>query len=163
MFCIACGERLEPTMAFCAKCGAKVGDTDIAGATAAAPDKQALKNLSKGQIIAGLVVGVAILAAASFVRSSFKGQSESIQNGESIDLQLSEAGMFYKQKNYTEAIRIWRSLADSGVREAQYNLGQAYDYGEGVVKDPAQSALWYSKAAKQGDAAGLYDLGVDYL
>jgi TPR repeat protein len=81
----------------------------------------------------------------------------------SIDSQFSEAVMFYKQKNYTEAIKIWRSLADGGDSDSQYNLGQAYDNGEGVVKDPAQSALWYSKAAKQGDAAAQYNLGVDYL
>jgi TPR repeat protein len=85
-----------------------------------------------------------------------------------LDSQLGEAGVFYQKKNYTEAIRIWRSLADwngtsSGDSDAQYNLGLAYDSGEGVAKDPAQSALWYFRAAKQGDAAAQYNLGVDYL
>jgi len=163
VFCMACGERLETTAGFCGKCGAKVGGTDVAAATAGASVKQALKNLSKGHIIAGLVVGVAILVAASFVRSSFKGQSESIQNEKSIDSRLSEAHTFYENKDYTKAIQIWRSLADSGVSEAQLNLGIVYDNGEGVAKDPAQSAAWYLKAAKLGLADAQYNVGVDYL
>lgn len=163
MFCIACGERLEPTMAFCGKCGAKVGDTDIAGTEARAPERQAPKSLSRGRIVAGLLVGVAILAAASFVRLSFKGQSESMQDGKSIDSQLDEAGKFYQKKNYAAAIQIWRSLADSAVPEAQLNLGIMYDDGTGVAKDPAQSAAWYLKAAKLGLANAQFNIGVDYL
>ena len=35
--------------------------------------------------------------------------------------------------------------------EAQFNLGYAYEYGLGVLKDLQQAIAWYEKAAAQGD------------
>jgi TPR repeat protein len=33
---------------------------------------------------------------------------------------------------------------------AQYNLGWAYEHGEGTVKDIVKATKWYNLAAKQG-------------
>ena len=33
---------------------------------------------------------------------------------------------------------------------AQYNLGNMYDFGEGVPENDAEAVKWYRKAADQG-------------
>jgi uncharacterized protein len=45
-----------------------------------------------------------------------------------------EAGMSMPQ-NYAEAIKWWRRSADQGYGPAQFSLGLAYAYGEGVTQD----------------------------
>ncbi len=52
--------------------------------------------------------------------------------------------------------------ANAGDADAQYNLGSAYDLGQGVPQDNAQAAAWYRKAAEQGHAAAQYNLGASY-
>jgi uncharacterized protein len=47
---------------------------------------------------------------------------------------------------------------------AQYDLGIAYEHGEGVSQDLAQADVWYRKAAAQGfepARAKLKAMGVD--
>ena len=110
-----------------------------------------------------LVMIAFVLMTSVACTSKESSEAAPAMSADAIDAQLRKAGMLYKQRNYTAANRTWRPLADRGVPEAQYNLGQAYDSGEGVLKDPAQSAIWYSKAAEQGYAAAQYNLGVDYL
>ena len=43
-----------------------------------------------------------------------------------------------------------KMLANQGDKEAQYNLGYCYEYGEGVGKDLREAVNWYTKAANQG-------------
>ena len=57
----------------------------------------------------------------------------------------SEAG------DYAEAVKWYRTAAEQGLGEAQYNLGNRYRNGEGVTQDYAEAANWYRKAAEQGD------------
>ncbi|MEH6646523.1 tetratricopeptide repeat protein [Sulfitobacter sp.] len=45
---------------------------------------------------------------------------------------------------------------------AQYNLGQMYRKGEGVIQDYAEAVKWYRKAAEQGYALAQSNLGVVY-
>ena len=42
--------------------------------------------------------------------------------------------------------------AEKGDVTAQFNLGVAYDIGEGVEQNDEQASHWYQKAADQGDA-----------
>jgi TPR repeat protein len=46
--------------------------------------------------------------------------------------------------------------------EAQYNLGIAYTFGKGVLKDYKQAVYWYQKAADQGYAKAQSNLGIAY-
>ena len=39
-----------------------------------------------------------------------------------------------------------RRAAELGNREAQWRLGQMYEEGFGVAKNPAQAVYWYKKA-----------------
>ena len=45
---------------------------------------------------------------------------------------------------------------------AQFNLGFAYDYGEGVPLDDVEAVIWYRRAAEQGRAVAQYSLGRMY-
>jgi TPR repeat protein len=52
--------------------------------------------------------------------------------------------------------------ADQGYAKAQSNLGIAYAFGKGVLKDDKQAVYWYQKAADQGQAQTQFNLGVKY-
>ena len=51
------------------------------------------------------------------------------------------------------------SLAQSGVLEAVFLMGTAYDEGLGRPMDPAQAALWHRRAADRGHVLGSHNLG----
>ncbi len=64
---------------------------------------------------------------------------------------------------WCEAAKWIRKAAEQGLLKAQYNLGFAYHYGDGVAKDEKEAMKWYRKAAKQDDEkakAALRKLGV---
>jgi hypothetical protein len=52
--------------------------------------------------------------------------------------------------NYAEAMRWYRSAAERGDAQAQYNLGFLYAGGFGVPQDLAQARIWMQKAAAGG-------------
>jgi len=52
-----------------------------------------------------------------------------------------------------------QSDAAQGNPHAQYNLGLAYAQGNGVEKDYAKAAEYYTKAAEQGNVNAEYNLG----
>ncbi|MBQ2097335.1 MAG: sel1 repeat family protein, partial [Bacteroidales bacterium] len=52
--------------------------------------------------------------------------------------------------------------AEQGHAKSQYQLGRAYDKGDGVKEDDALAFEWYSKAAQQGNAKAQYQLGRCY-
>ncbi len=60
-----------------------------------------------------------------------------------------EATAAYQRGDYVTAIRELRPLAEQGVAEAQFNLGNMYDKGRGVPQDYAEAVQWYRKAAEQ--------------
>ena len=43
--------------------------------------------------------------------------------------------------------------------DAQLNLGEAYENGDGVSRDYAEAMKWYQKAAEQGDISTQVYLG----
>ncbi|NNM33189.1 MAG: sel1 repeat family protein, partial [Gemmatimonadetes bacterium] len=51
------------------------------------------------------------------------------------------------------------ALARSGVLEAVFLMGTAYDEGLGRPMDPAQAALWHRRAAEGGHVLGSHNLG----
>ncbi len=67
-----------------------------------------------------------------------------------------------ERRDYTTAIRLWRTLADQGDVDAQHNLGLMYERGHGVTQDHAVAVSWFRKAADQGFAAAQLSLGVLY-
>ena len=56
-------------------------------------------------------------------------------------------GVTYRErKEYSEAVRWFRSAAQHGDIRASLALGEMYAYGEGVPLDRAQAASWFRKA-----------------
>lgn len=64
------------------------------------------------------------------------------------------------RKDYAAAIAEWRGPAKAGDADAQYNMGQAYRRGEGVVKDADAAENWYRKAAGRGHPQAQAALGL---
>lgn len=62
--------------------------------------------------------------------------------------------------DYATALKEWEPLAEQGIAEAQFNLGQLYYTGKGAPQNYKQAATWYAKAGEQGYASGLNNLGV---
>ncbi len=52
--------------------------------------------------------------------------------------------------DYGAAVAAWRSLAEAGDADAQFNMGQAYKLGRGVPADFDKAIEWFRKAAAQG-------------
>ena len=73
-----------------------------------------------------------------------------------------EDGMVaYNRGDYVPAIRLFRPLAQAGNPKAQSVLGKMYHKGEGVARSPARAFMWFSLAARRGDAKakeGLRDV-----
>ena len=64
----------------------------------------------------------------------------------------------YNRGDYVPAFRLFRPLAEQGNAKAQTALGVMFRKGEGVPKNPVRARMWFSLAAKRGDAgarAGL--------
>ena len=55
-----------------------------------------------------------------------------------------------------------KAKAEAGDAKFEVELGLRYDKGEGIVKDHAEAAKWYRKAAEQNDADAQYNLGICY-
>ena len=62
----------------------------------------------------------------------------------------------------TAPINEWRALAAQGHVGAQFALGNAYFYGQGVARDPAEAVTWYELAANKGYADAQNNLGLIY-
>lgn len=56
-----------------------------------------------------------------------------------------------------------RKSAEAGESAAQFELGNRYLYGEGVVADDFAAARWFRDAAEQGNNNAQYNLGVMYM
>jgi len=68
----------------------------------------------------------------------------------------------YDRKDFKEAARIWRELADKGDVDAELALGTLYGYGLGVKEDYTQSFHWFSKAAEQKSSRGQFAVCEQY-
>jgi uncharacterized protein len=67
-----------------------------------------------------------------------------------------------EQGDYLTALRLWRSLAEQGDADAQYNLGVMFSNGDGVPRDYAEAIKWHRKAADQGNGNAQFNLGFMY-
>ncbi len=62
-----------------------------------------------------------------------------------------------------EAFSWFKRAAKLGNAQAQVELAELYDAGEGVTQDTEQAVIWYEKAAEQGHEEALLALGLHYL
>lgn len=64
--------------------------------------------------------------------------------------------------DFMEALKWFARSAAQGNATAQFSLGNLYDKGRGVARDPAQAFAWYRKAAEQGFPAAQLNVGIMY-
>jgi TPR repeat protein len=64
----------------------------------------------------------------------------------------------YNRGDYAPAIRVFRTLAEQGNAKAQNVLGVMFRKGEGVPKNPGRAHMWFSFAAKRGEAGARAEL-----
>jgi TPR repeat protein len=65
----------------------------------------------------------------------------------------------WQQGDYSRAVAEWRSLANAGDVDAQFNMGQAYKLGRGVPVDLPAATEWFRRAAAQGHARASDNYG----
>ena len=64
-----------------------------------------------------------------------------------------EDGMVaYNRGDYVPAMKLFRPLAQAGNAKAQNVIGVMYHKGEGVARSSARAFMWFSLAARKGDA-----------
>ncbi len=88
------------------------------------------------------------LARAWYKKSADAGNARAIHNLAVMNAEDGGTG----KPDYAAAAAGFRAAGEYGVRDSQFNLGVLYGRGLGVAQDLAQSWLWFSLAAQQGDA-----------
>lgn len=68
----------------------------------------------------------------------------------------------YQAKDYEQARKAFKPLAESGHADAQIYMGSIYDKGLGVARDLQKAMYWFEQSAEQGGVKLQYDLGVRY-
>ena len=72
------------------------------------------------------------------------------------------AGIFIRAERKNRQLAKWaavyRTRAEHGDPESQFELAAMYYYGKGVSKDYAEAAQRYRKSAEQGNANAEYSL-----
>jgi TPR repeat protein len=91
----------------------------------------------------------------TFILSAFISFSSYGQNAIEINEQSKK---FIQSQEFDKAVPLLKQAADSGVAEAQYNLGVTLEYGYGIEKNIDSAFYWYLKSADQGWNDGLYKM-----
>ena len=66
----------------------------------------------------------------------------------------------YDRGDYTAARAFWQPLADNYDLAALRNIGHLYRLGQGVARDGAKAARYYTRAAELGLAPAQFNLAV---
>jgi hypothetical protein len=67
-----------------------------------------------------------------------------------------------ENKDYTEAMRLYRQAAAAGNASAMNNIGQLYQHGWGVPSDNGEALRWYRQSAERGNLAAINNIGSLY-
>ncbi|MGH8509751.1 MAG: tetratricopeptide repeat protein [Gammaproteobacteria bacterium] len=71
-----------------------------------------------------------------------------------------EAGVnAYYRQDYETALREFKTVAATGDKNAQYNVGLMYLKGQGVPENPEEASRWFRRAAVQGQVDAQSFLG----
>src|SRR5215204_6388306 len=99
--------------------------------------------MKRSILIGGAVM--ALVAASGVISKAFAGPWE-------------DGMAAYNRGDYVPAIRLFRPLAEKGNPKAQSVIGVMYRKGEGVARSSARAFMWFSLAAKRGDAKAKAEL-----
>jgi TPR repeat protein len=76
---------------------------------------------------------------------------------------LADAVRAIEAGRHNQGAQMLQPLANSGNPLAQFRLGMLYYNGQGVPEDEKQAIYWWKKAAAQGYAEAMFQLGSAYL
>ena len=110
--------------------------------------------LSKSLILPMLGLG---LLACQAPAPSISPEPVSAPNAEALNSQGNTAR---DNKDYAEAMRLYRQAAAIGDAAAMNHIGRLYQNGWGVAADYGEAMRWYRLAAEKGDAAAM-DIAVE--
>jgi TPR repeat protein len=103
-------------------------------------------NFQAGQRMKQRTIAIGVVVAAQLIgASAFAGPWE-------------DGMAAYNRGDYVPAIRVFRTLAEQGNAKAQNVLGVMFRKGEGVAKNSARARMWFSLAAKRGEAGAKAEL-----
>ena len=71
-------------------------------------------------------------------------------------------GNEFVEKDPERAVEFYRSAAEYGLPEAQFNLGRMHALGKGVPQNHPEAVKWFRLSADQGFPTAQYNLGVAY-
>jgi uncharacterized protein len=67
--------------------------------------------------------------------------------------------LYFGAADTARAVEWFRKAAAQGYAPAEFQMGQLYDFGFGVVQDDREALAWYRKAAEHGSAAAQRAVG----
>lgn len=76
---------------------------------------------------------------------------------------LEAACEFFESGERKKSIKLFLKAASIGSLEAQVNLANLYDEGDGLNESFETARYWYKRAISGGCSEGAYNLGVSYL
>jgi TPR repeat protein len=75
---------------------------------------------------------------------------------------MARADQLFASGRYSQALPLYRQVAEAGSPQAMNQIGSLYYAGRGVARDYAQAADWFRKAADAGDPDAMDKLGARY-
>ena len=75
---------------------------------------------------------------------------------------IDDAIAAYNNGDYSQALRIWKPLAEQGNADAQNSVGGMYVKGEGLTQSNQEALRWYRLSAEQGNHWAQYNIGTMY-
>ena len=74
--------------------------------------------------------------------------------------QCNYGALLFSQGKHEDAVTWWKKAAENGNVRAHYNLGVAYENGEGVNRNLNDAIDHYAQSARNGDTKGLTASGL---
>jgi TPR repeat protein len=139
-------------------------------ASYAAEAKLALQRAGEGDPKAQELIGKYLLSGRGLAKDKNRGiewLAKSYGTSlDSSDFEVKLGNMFAHsrdmQPDYPRSMKFFRSAADQGNAEGQFQVGSLYELGEGVEKDRAEALRWFRQAASQGNPKAEYRIGVAF-
>lgn len=100
-----------------------------------------------------------LLSIAASVCLGFSFNSWLSAAGSEIDA----ARSLFADGKYAEALAGYKTLAEKGVVEAQFQLGVMYENGLGVEKSLSEAATWYERASQANHTGAIKNLAAMYF
>jgi|ERR1035438_484409 TPR repeat protein len=160
--CIECGAAISSKAKFCEECGAIQAASPTSSLE---PVGEALPELTASGIESQS-------SAPPQLSSTAANQTSNPAESGSVDERDSTQKKLFRIYGITAAVAVvivlvcigawYLRVSDRQKATDDYNLGVAYENGQGVPQDEAQAVTWYRKAAEHGNADAENKLGTMY-